>query len=121
MKNMDKGIFASRGYTLIEVLVGILIFAVGMMALAQLQGNLAQNSGDANARTVAMNVAESVIEEARSFTTDGAKYAYSDIVGGTRTIEKSGAQFLVNTVESSSLEPPISVSVNWTTGLTTIR
>ena len=29
-----------RGYTLIEVLIGILIFAVGMMALASLQGNL---------------------------------------------------------------------------------
>ena len=59
---------AARGYTLIEVLVGILIFAVGMMALAQLQSNLAQNSGDASARTVAMNLAEELIETDR--TTD---------------------------------------------------
>lgn len=94
MKNMRKGNFSSGGYTLIEVLVGILIFAVGMMALAQLQGNLAQNSGDANARTVATNVAESIIEQARSFSTPAA---YSSIVGGTETIEKSGAQFVVVT------------------------
>ena len=58
MKNMHTNTKANRGYTLIEVLIGILIFAVGMMALAQLQSNLAQNSGDANARTVAMNLAE---------------------------------------------------------------
>lgn len=100
MKNMRKGNFASRGYTLIEVLIGILIFAVGMMALAQLQGNLAQNSGDANARTVATNIAESVIEQARSFsiiTSDGTNHAYNDISGGTSTVDKSGARFLVNT------------------------
>ena len=100
MKNMRKGNFASRGYTLIEVLIGILIFAVGMMALAQLQGNLAQNSGDANARTVATNIAESVIEQARSFsiiTPDGTNHAYNDITGGTSTVDKSGVRFLVNT------------------------
>ena len=52
-----NGKSADQGYTLIEVLVGIVIFALGMMALASLQGNLARNSGDSNARTVAINVA----------------------------------------------------------------
>ena len=59
--------FSSRGYTLIEVLVGMIIFALGMLALASLQGNLARNSGDSNARTVANNIAEEVIEAARTF------------------------------------------------------
>ena len=58
----------SRGFSLVEVLVGILIFALGMMALAQLQGNLAKNSTDSNARTVAINIAEEVIESARKFS-----------------------------------------------------
>ncbi|MDH3789550.1 MAG: prepilin-type N-terminal cleavage/methylation domain-containing protein, partial [Xanthomonadales bacterium] len=65
---------ASRGFTLIEVLVGILVFALGMMALAKLQGNLARNSGDSNARTVATNIAEEIIESSRNFvqvTSDG--------------------------------------------------
>ena len=57
----------NKGFTLIEVLIGILIFALGMMALAKLQGNLARNSGDSNARTVATNIAEEVIERARVF------------------------------------------------------
>ena len=82
MKNTHTKMNANRGYTLIEVLIGILIFAVGMMALAQLQSNLAQNSGDANARTVAMNLAESLIERDRTFKvleSNGADYAYEDI------------------------------------------
>jgi prepilin-type N-terminal cleavage/methylation domain-containing protein len=55
------------GFTLIEVLVGIVVFALGMMALAQLQGNLSRSSGEANARTVAVNLAEETIEQMRTF------------------------------------------------------
>ena len=43
------------GTTLLEVLIGIVIFALGIMALAQLQGNLSKGSADSNARTVAIN------------------------------------------------------------------
>ena len=70
------------GYTLIEVLVGIVIFALGMLALAQLQGSLARNSTDSNARTVAVNIAEETIERLRRFNQidyDGVNAAYRDI------------------------------------------
>ena len=70
------------GYTLIEVLVGIVIFALGMLALAQLQGSLARNSTDSNARTVAVNIAEETIEQLRRFSQidyDGVNAAYNDI------------------------------------------
>ena len=100
MMNANTRMRGSRGYTLVEVLVGILIFAVGMMALAQLQGNLAKNSGDANARTVATNVAEEIIETARSFsqiTSDGTNHAYNDIVDGTTTVTRSGYSYSVTT------------------------
>ena len=93
MKNTNARKRNSSGFTLIEVLIGILIFAVGMLALAKLQGNLARNSGDANARTVATNIAEEVIEEARVFgqiDSDGTNAAYNDIVDGTRTITRGG-------------------------------
>jgi prepilin-type N-terminal cleavage/methylation domain-containing protein len=90
--NMRNRLNYSGGYTLIEVLVGILIFAVGMMALAQLQTNLAQNSGDANARTIAMNIAEGIIERDRSFSVifsaekdEANPYAFEDIVPETIT------------------------------------
>jgi prepilin-type N-terminal cleavage/methylation domain-containing protein len=90
---------AARGYTLIEVLVGILIFAVGMMALAQLQTNLAQNSGDASARTVAMNLAEELIETDRTFSvleSNGSDYAYNDIVDEVTTEVRSGVSFTID-------------------------
>jgi prepilin-type N-terminal cleavage/methylation domain-containing protein len=85
MKNTNTWKRRNSGFTLIEVLIGILIFALGMMALAKLQGNLARNSGDANARTVATNIAEEVIEEARIFgqiDSDGTNAAYHDVVDG---------------------------------------
>jgi len=128
----------SNGFTLIEVLIGILIFALGMMALAKLQGNLARNSGDSNARTVATNIAEEVIESARQFsqiTSDGTNAAYNDIVTGTATINRAGNQFTVatdvtdyyiNTDGSYSTSAPtgvlksdmklVELTVTWNTG-----
>ncbi len=100
MMNRSRNNFQAGGYTLVEVLVGILIFAVGMMALAQLQGNLAKNSGDANARTVATNVAEEIIETVRSFgqiTSDGVNHAYNDIIDGTATVSREGYSYSVTT------------------------
>jgi len=100
MMNLAARKHNTRGFTLVEVLVGILIFAVGMMALAKLQGNLARNSGDSNARTVATNIAEEEIEAARNFrqiTSDGTNSAYNDIVDGTTTVTRSGNAFTVAT------------------------
>jgi type IV pilus modification protein PilV len=99
MMNKYTTLGSARGYTLIEVLVGILIFAVGMMALAQLQTNLAQNSGDASARTVAMNYAEELIETDRTFKvleSNGVDYAYNDIVDETTSEVRSGTQFTIS-------------------------
>src|SRR5210317_247760 len=90
----------SHGFTLIEVLIGILVFALGMMALAKLQGNLARNSGDSNARTVATNIAEEIIESARVFQkidSGGGLAAYNDIVDATETITRAGNVFTVVT------------------------
>jgi len=83
----------NHGYTLLEVLIGIVIFALGMMALAQLQGSLARNSSDANVRTVATNIAEEMIEQARSFSqisSQVGKHAYNDIVTGMQTVTRGG-------------------------------
>jgi len=91
------------GFTLLEVLIGMVIFALGMLALTQLQGSLARNSSDSNARTVAINIAEELIEEARTFSQittdpDGVKQAYEDIGNVPDTIERGGNTF---TIEST--------------------
>ena len=88
----------SGGFTLVEVLIGILVFAVGMMALASLQSNLAKNSTDSNARTVAINIGEEVIESLRSFrqiTSETGVQAFNDIVDGERTVRREGYDYTV--------------------------
>ncbi|MBT8047299.1 MAG: prepilin-type N-terminal cleavage/methylation domain-containing protein [Xanthomonadales bacterium] len=100
MMNSSIRTHGNRGFTLIEVLIGILIFALGMMALAQLQGHLARNSGDSNARTVATNIAEEIIERARVFgqiTSDGTNAAYNDIIDSTDSITRAGNNYTVVT------------------------
>ena len=101
----------SQGYTLIEVLVGMIIFALGMMALVSLQGNLARNSGDSNARTVAANIAEEVIESVRTFSqinidASGTADAFEDIVSGTQTITRGGVAYTVSTVVTNYYSDP---------------
>lgn len=77
MKNM-------KGVTLIDVLLAMVVFAVGMLALAHLQTNLTRSSSDGNLRTVATNVGEEIIERARSYARvrtdpDGILLAFADI------------------------------------------
>ena len=87
-----------RGQSLLEVLVGIVIFAVGMLALAQLQGNLSKSSAESNARTVAINIAEETIERARSFSQVTAAVgvdAFNNIVSGSRTETRGGIPYAV--------------------------
>jgi prepilin-type N-terminal cleavage/methylation domain-containing protein len=74
-----------RGFSLLEVLVAIVIFAIGMLALGALQGSLTRSASDANLRTVAANIAERTIEDLRTFRLidtdpDGVLLAYNDIV-----------------------------------------
>lgn len=91
-----------RGVNLLEVLVGIAIFAIGMLALAHLQGSLARSSGDASARTMAMNIAEETIERMRSFgqvesDPDGVKFAFNDIVTASQSRTIGGVDYTIDT------------------------
>jgi prepilin-type N-terminal cleavage/methylation domain-containing protein len=56
------------GFTLLEVVLAIAVFAFGMLALIELQTGLARSSSDANNRTVAVSIAEELAEAARGFT-----------------------------------------------------
>ena len=72
----------SGGMTLLDVLLAMVIFVVGMLALASMQGNLTRSSADANARTMGTNIAEELIEQLRTFETietEVGKVAFQDI------------------------------------------
>ena len=70
------------GFSIMEVLIGIAIFAIGMLALASLQGALTRSTAEAKVRTEAISIAEEVIEAQRgfskSFATTGV-FDYEDI------------------------------------------
>jgi Tfp pilus assembly protein PilV len=54
-----------KGIGLIEVLIAAVIFALGSLALVQLQGKFFKNSSAANARSVAMSIAQEKLEDLR--------------------------------------------------------
>lgn len=84
MKNFEKkSLYQSSqsGFSILEVLMGIAIFAIGMLALASLQGALTRSSAEAKVRSTAVNIAEQVIENQRGFTAlAGGSFSYSGIV-----------------------------------------
>ena len=103
MKSSNTWKCGNRGFTLIEVLVGMIIFALGMLALVNLQSSLARNSGDSHSRTVANNIAEELIEGFRIFSqieTDpgGVADAFEDIATGNQVIEVGGINYEVDIV-----------------------
>ncbi len=96
------GMKCMRGFALLDVVIAILIFAVGMLALASLQTNLTRSSVDANFRTVAANVGEETLERLRAFRRvstdpDGVVFAFADIddayVAGT--VSRGGVDYTV--------------------------
>jgi prepilin-type N-terminal cleavage/methylation domain-containing protein len=106
MRKPDKGLTRHEGFSIIEVLIAIIIFAIGMMAMAQLQGTLTRSSANASVRTVATNIAEERIEALRGFarlSTDPANLvpAYEDIVtNGGVTQARGGINYTVTTTAS---------------------
>jgi Tfp pilus assembly protein PilV len=77
-----------RGFSILEVVIGIFVFVVGMMALAALQGALTRAMTDAKVRTTAASIAERTIERQRGFgrlMTDpgGQLFAYNDITSSS--------------------------------------
>ena len=80
------------GFSILEVVIGIFIFVVGMLALAALQGALTRSMADSKVRTTAVTLAEQVLESQRGFsllTTDpaGVLHAYNDIVSYPSTVD----------------------------------
>jgi type IV pilus assembly protein PilV len=78
---------AQHGVVLIEVLVSILIFSVGVLAIVGLQANMIQNTADAKYRSEASYIAQSTIGR---IWADPAYVAPTDIStllpGGTLTV-----------------------------------
>ena len=73
------GSSARAGFTLVELLVALMIFAVGMLGLAATAGSVTRMMGGARRQTIAAQVAQSRIEKLRASPCTA-------LTGGTETV-----------------------------------
>ena len=96
-----KKITKNRGFSLIEVLIALLVLALGILGISKLQGTLIRNSSDANQRSVASSLAQMKIDDLRSYvlmsevdyTGDGVDDAWQ---AGLTTAQQSFAYIATN-------------------------
>jgi type IV pilus modification protein PilV len=87
----------NRGFTLLEIMIAILIMAIGLAAMANLQGKLTRYSTMAKQRTIAMNLLEQQAETMRSF------YTMQDTGAGACSTEQSGFDDLESCVNGTTV------------------
>lgn len=87
------------GFLLLEVLIAIVIFSVGILAIVGLQATMVKNSTDARYRALACQVAEQRIAQQWATPAQSIVEADTDISGvlpsGTRTVTQVGNRYQV--------------------------
>lgn len=103
-KQTNKLKSAQQGVVLLEALISILIFSIGVLAVVGLQAAMIKNTSEAKSRIDASYIAQQRIGLMWSDPDNLASYVEAntpipDLPNGTRTTAQSGVQF--------------SVTVNW--------
>lgn len=65
----------ARGFTMIEVMITVLVLSVGMLAIVSLQATAKRSTHQAWQRSLAVNLADSIIERIRINPSQAASYA----------------------------------------------
>lgn len=65
----------NKGFTLIEVMIAITIFAVGLLAIAGLQANAIRHNSQSTLRTSGAALAQGVMEQVLSLEGDDLRFA----------------------------------------------
>jgi type IV pilus modification protein PilV len=111
----------SRGFTLIEALVALIVVAFGMLAMAGMQLTLSRNADLARQRGEATRLAEEMIEQLRAFNsiaTGTGLIAWDSLASGTdQPTTTSNASFsrawTVGGTNADSMRS-VRVTVSWT-------
>jgi len=107
---------AKNGFTLVEVLIAILVFSIGMLGLIKLQGEVTLNSAESRMYTHAVNLAQDKIEEFRNYVHQASYTAYaSDAVGTDIAVVGASADTFTRTwvVTNNPGYKAVEVTVNW--------
>ncbi len=98
---------------MIEILVAVLIFSIGISGLMALNNTLIRTNNNLKQYVQAINLANSQIEKLRSYTTLAA---YNALAGGTTTITSDNTTFTQTTTVTATSSPAYSlveVKVTW--------
>ncbi len=123
-QNSFKMTGASRGFSMLDVLVAIVVLATGLLALAALQGALTRNGADARARSQMAAYTESLVDRMRfaGYTTaaPSTTFAAGDTI--TPSSSCSGSLTLKQTMQcdANTVQNAAGVS-NLTTTITTAQ
>lgn len=109
----------AKGFTLLEVLVALVILAIGLLGLNMYQGHLVKSNALAKQRSEATMLAEQKIDQFRSYT---LMSGYTAIAAGSDSITGTNAQYdrswtvatCANPVSASTRCKAVVVNVGWT-------
>lgn len=92
--------FAQQGVVLLEAMIAILLFSIGVLAVVGLQAAMIKNTSGAKSRIDASYIAQQRIGMMWSDPSNLASYlevntSIPDLPNGTRTTAQSGVQFTV--------------------------
>ncbi|MCK5090951.1 MAG: prepilin-type N-terminal cleavage/methylation domain-containing protein, partial [Gammaproteobacteria bacterium] len=140
MINITSSHHNSRGFTMAEALVGLVILALGLLSLARFQTSLVESSGLTKARTAAINFGQDKVEELRNLINKGdfievdtstESYTYSSgslIAAGSDTRTGVNAiytrEWNISNTPTASNDPDrvnIDVTVTWTDATNTAQ
>jgi type IV pilus assembly protein PilV len=88
-----------KGFSMLEVLVSILVLAIGLLGFALLQTVIVRMSQSANYRTNATNLATELLDQMRVNRIDAGQYA-------------TNATFTANTVANAACIPTVAAEVS---------
>lgn len=115
MKSIDS-ITKNKGLGLLEVLISTVVIALGLLALASMQGNFLSGSGDNKTRAEAQSLAQQKIEQLRNMIIRGNYTGISTQTDPLNPIAGSNATFSRNWTVTNLTAPArkkIDMTVSW--------
>ncbi len=108
-----------QGFSLLESMVTLLVMSMGMVPLAQFQGNLTRGSTLAKQRTEAAGIAQRTLETLRGFeaVSGSAGLNYADISSDSNSPSGNNGTYNQTWTITEHADPgykSVSVVVNWT-------
>lgn len=76
----------NKGFSLIEVMIALVIIAVGVLGISKLQGTLLKSGSNANQRAIAISIAQKKIDDLKSFAELRSATAWSESASGASSM-----------------------------------